>query len=87
MTSRIKAINTSESESPAQVVDALVQQSEYFAEAINNTNADVRKCCVFCLVEIYSILGGDLFQKEFLCKLNASQQKLVDIYIKRKQDE
>lgn len=83
MTSRIKAINNTESD----VIEALVQQSEYFAEAINNVNADVRKCCVFCLVEIYSILGGDLFQKEFLCKLNASQQKLVDIYIKRKLDE
>jgi hypothetical protein len=50
---------------------------------INNTNADVRKCCVFCLVEIHSIVEDDYFQS-FLEKLNPSQQKLVDIYIKRK---
>lgn len=73
------------------MADNLVRQSEYFAEVINHANADVRKCCVFCLVEIYGVLASqlgaeDLFQSAFLDKLNPSQQKLVDIYIKRKID-
>lgn len=40
-----------------QVVDQLVKQSDYFVEVINHGNADVRKCCVFCLVEIHTLLG------------------------------
>lgn len=58
---------------------------------INHTNADVRKCCVFCLVEIHTVLTlndphSQLFASEFQAKLNPSQKKLVDIYIKRKLD-
>ena len=44
-------------ESQQQIVDAILKQSEYLVEVINNTNADVRKCSVFCLVEIYSVLS------------------------------
>jgi hypothetical protein len=57
---------------------------------INHTNADVRKCCVFCLVEIHTLLtlcDPSTFAKEFQARLNPSQQKLVDIYIKRKVDQ
>jgi hypothetical protein len=50
---------------------------------INNQNADIRKCAVFCLVEIQGIIGEEFFQA-YVEKLNPSQQKLVDIYVKRK---
>jgi len=52
---------------------------------MNNQNADVRKCCVFSLVEICQVIGEEFFQT-FMNKLNPSQQKLVDIYIKRRQE-
>lgn len=45
--------------------------SDYFHEIINNQNADVRKCTVFCLVEIQAIIGDDYFQA-FTEKLNPS---------------
>ena len=41
-------------------------------------------------MEVHSVLamdGGHLFEEEYLSRLNASQQKLVDIYIKRKQEQ
>ncbi len=52
----------------------------------------MRKCSVFCLVEIHTVLrmhdqSNVIFNKEFLSKLNPSQQKLVDIYVKRKVDQ
>jgi hypothetical protein len=53
---------------------------------INHPNADVRKCCVFCLVEIAALSDPELFNREFLARLNPSQQKLVDIYVKRRLD-
>lgn len=43
-------------ESHAHIVEALIKQSEFYAEVINHTNADVRKCCVFALVEIHTAL-------------------------------
>ncbi len=79
-----------QSETTQHIVENLVRQSEFYAEVINHANADVRKCCVFCLVEIYAVLSPhseDVFQSVFLDKLNPSQQKLVDIYIKRKIDQ
>lgn len=81
-----------QAESNKLALETLIQQSEFYAEVINHTNADVRKCCVFLLVEIYSLLnsltGGndEIFNTEFLTKLNPSQQKLVDIYVKRKME-
>ena len=76
-------------ESLPSIVESLVNSSECFADVINHSNADVRKCCVFCLVEIHTVLSrldSQLFNQEYLSKLNPSQQKLVDIYIKRKVD-
>ena len=81
-----------QAESNKQLLETVIQQSDFYAEVINHTNADVRKCCVFLLVEIYSLLntltGGndDIFNSEFISKLNPSQQKLVDIYVKRKME-
>lgn len=45
--------------------------ANYFGEVINNSNADVRKCSVFCLVEIHAKIGDDYFQV-FMDKLNPS---------------
>ena len=52
---------------------------------MNNDNADVRKSVVFCLVDVHTVVGDELFC-HFMNKLNPSQQKLVDIYVKRKDD-
>ncbi len=41
----------------------------HMIQAINNSNADVRKCTVFCLVAIQAIIGEDLF-REFMMRLN-----------------
>lgn len=62
--------------------------SEPLSLIINHPNADVRKCCVFCLVEIAQVADPpEVFQQEFMARLNPSQQKLVDIYIKRRAEE
>lgn len=45
--------------------------SSVFSEIINNQNADVRKCCVFCIVEIHSKIGDENFIN-YLEKLNPS---------------
>ncbi|CDW90677.1 clip-associating protein [Stylonychia lemnae] len=88
---RVRIINTGEIEgefkieSYQHIAQNLVQMADYFYEIINNQNADVRKCTVFCLVEIQAIIGDDYFQA-FTGKLNPSQQKLVDIYIKKRLD-
>eukprot|EP00762_Andalucia_godoyi_P006976 ANDGO_07703.mRNA.1 CLIP-associated protein len=50
-------------------------------EAFKNPNADVRKSVVFCLVDMYMVLGDDF--TPYLSELNTSQLKLVTIYINR----
>jgi vesicle coat complex subunit len=32
------------------------------AEVIKNDNADVRKSAVFCLVEMHTVIGDELFE-------------------------
>jgi CLIP-associating protein 1/2 len=49
--------------------------------AFKHQNADVRKAVVFCLVDMYSVLGDDM--TPFLSELNTSQLRLVTIYINR----
>lgn len=49
--------------------------------AFKNANADVRKAVVFCLVDLYMIVGDELVP--FLSSLTTSQRKLVTIYINR----
>eukprot|EP00347_Sterkiella_histriomuscorum_P005558 403356151 len=91
ISNRVKAINQGtieyefKTENYVQIVKSLVSISGIFAEVINNQNADVRKCSVFCIVEIHSKIGDENFMS-YLQKLNPSQQKLIDIYIKRKQE-
>ena len=53
---------------------------------MNNAVPDVRKTVVFCLVEVGEAMGLQLFSQEVMEKhLNISQQRLVQIYIERKQ--
>eukprot|EP00743_Colponemidia_sp_Colp-15_P008324 GILK01009041.1.p1 GENE.GILK01009041.1~~GILK01009041.1.p1 ORF type:complete len:1198 (-),score=196.76 GILK01009041.1:274-3867(-) len=52
-------------------------------EAFKHPNADVRKSVVFCLVDLYGVLGDSLMPH--LQSLNTSQMKLVTIYINRAQ--
>ena len=50
-------------------------------EAFKNPDADVRKAVVFCLVDMYMVLGEQL--TPHLAVLSTSQLKLVTIYINR----
>lgn len=50
-------------------------------QAFNNESADVRKAVVFCLVDVYLVLGDELTQH--LEGLTTAQLKLVTIYINR----
>jgi hypothetical protein len=50
-------------------------------EAFKSPSAEVRKAVVFCLVDLYQVLG-DRFTP-YLSELNTSQVKLVTIYINR----
>lgn len=49
--------------------------------AFGSPKADVRKACVFCLVDMYMSIGDELFAH--LTDLTQSQLKLVTIYINR----
>ena len=50
-------------------------------DAFKNPSADVRKAVVFCLVDIYMVLGENF--TPYLSQLSTSQLKLVTIYINR----
>lgn len=54
--------------------------------AFGSDNSEVRKAAVFCLVEIFLILGEDVMPF-FTSELSPSQMKLVMIYITRQQKE
>ena len=54
------------------------------AKSLNHSNPDVRKTVVFSLVELNHHFG-DAFQP-FIGQLSQSQQKLVTIYIQRRQE-
>jgi len=53
---------------------------------LNHGVPDVRKTVVFALVEVGEVMGLELFSTEVMERhLNISQQRLVQIYIERKQ--
>jgi hypothetical protein len=54
------------------------------AQTLNHTNPDVRKSVVFSLVELHYAFGEAF--RPFLSQLSQSQQKLVTIYIQRRQE-
>jgi len=51
--------------------------------AFKNADADVRKAVVFCVVDMYTVIGEQL--TPHLAVLSTSQLKLVTIYINRRQ--
>ena len=57
------------------------QHYQALFEAFRNPNADVRKAVVFCLVDMYLVLGEQL--TPHLEELSTSQLKLVTIYINK----
>uniref|UniRef100_A0A7S3AW56 TOG domain-containing protein n=1 Tax=Haptolina ericina TaxID=156174 RepID=A0A7S3AW56_9EUKA len=67
--------------SQLQLLSILPQVLPPLFEAFKNPNADVRKAVVFCLVDMYMILGEQL--TPHLAVLSTSQLKLVTIYINR----
>lgn len=54
-------------------------------EALKSSNADLRKSCVFLIVELYLLVGDDL--TPLLSELSASQIKLIGIYTDRARKE
>ena len=54
-------------------------------EALKSSNADLRKSCVFLIVELYILVGDDL--TPLLADLSASQVKLIGIYVQRARKE
>lgn len=51
----------------------------------SHSESSVRKASVFCLVAIHAVVGDTL--REHLSKLSSSQTKLLELYIKRHQQE
>ena len=67
--------------SQLQLLSILPQLLPPLFEAFRNPNADVRKAVVFCLVDMYLVLGEQL--TPHLEELSTSQLKLVTIYINK----
>jgi hypothetical protein len=64
---QVKSINQTireEGEITNVKVDHLLTLCKALAQQMSNSNADVRKTVVFCLVEICQAIGMDLFQQE-----------------------
>lgn len=71
---------------PQRVLDNLNIVLPGVVQAFGNPSSEVRKAAVFCLVDVYMILGEQVMP--YLVKdLTASQMKLVTIYIGRQQRE
>jgi len=66
---------------PVVLLELVPQICPGLFDAFKNSCADVRKAVVFCLVDMYMVLGDDF--APFLGELNTSQLKLVTIYINR----
>eukprot|EP01135_Chromosphaera_perkinsii_P003662 Nk52_evm41s250 gene=Nk52_evmTU41s250 len=66
---------------PSEVQRLLPQCVPELVKGYNSPSAEVRKAVVFCLVEIYLLLGEEL--TAHLRDLNSSQMKLLTIYINR----
>mmetsp|Transcript_22953 Transcript_22953/g.62909 ORF Transcript_22953/g.62909 Transcript_22953/m.62909 type:complete len:174 (-) Transcript_22953:540-1061(-) len=67
--------------SQIQLLAILPQLLPPLFEAFKNSHADVRKAVVFCLVDMYLVLGEQL--TPHLAALSTSQLKLVTIYINK----
>ena len=88
--SRIKAFNAlvaSETiEFTQEDFNNLANVSKALAHQLANTIPDVRKTVVFCLIEVCESMGVQDFTTAVMEQmLNVSQQRLVQIYIDRRQ--
>jgi len=72
--------------SPEEVKNHLDAVLPGVIAAFGNPNSEVRKAAVFCLVDIYMILGEHVIP-HLVKDLTPSQMKLVTIYISRQQRE
>merc|ERR1719265_1837017 len=70
---------------PRQVFDHLDDVLPGVIAAFENPNSEVRKAAVFCLVDVYMILGEQVMP-HLMKDLTPSQMKLVTIYIGREKD-
>lgn len=57
---------------------------ETLFNTLNHHISDVRKLAVYCIVDIYFILGNDF--ETYLNELNPSQRNLINIYFKKKKE-
>jgi len=71
---------------PEHVRDHLDDVLPGVVAAFGNPNSEVRKAAVFCLVDVYMILGDEL-TPHLVKDLTPSQMKLLTIYINRQQRE
>lgn len=71
---------------PQRVLEQLDVVLPGVVAAFGNPNPEVRKAAVFCLVDIYMILGEQVMA-HLVKDLTPSQMKLVTIYIGRQQRE
>ena len=53
---------------------------------MGHTSANVRKGLVFCMVDMYFLMEKRDYER-YLSKFNANQQKLIQIYVERKNVE
>jgi hypothetical protein len=77
-----RLLQTAVADAPAQAVDE--QLCERLCQALSHALADVRKAAVCSLASLQVRLGGETL-KVAMSKLNGSQKRLVDIYVKRMQ--
>jgi len=71
---------------PQRVLDHLDVVLPGVVAAFGNPSSEVRKAAVFCLVDVYMILGEQVMP-HLIKDLTPSQMKLVTIYIGRQQRE
>jgi hypothetical protein len=79
-----RLLQTAVSDAPAQAVDD--QLCERLCASLTHVLADVRKAGVCSLASLHIRLGADTI-KTAMSKVNGSQKRLVDIYVKRMQGQ
>jgi hypothetical protein len=79
-----RLLQTAVADAPAQAVDD--QLCERLCSALTHVLADVRKAGVCSLASLHIRLGADTI-KAAMSKVNGSQKRLVDIYVKRMQGQ
>jgi len=72
------------SANPSNLLKQLPQILPGLLDIIKNPNADIRKVVVFCLADLYLLLGNEF--TPYLSQLSVTQAKLVQIYSKRRMD-